>query len=132
VPERDSHLSANVLIQNLIIATNDEGRGGNESTLPRLRMGWGLFFALWPQHFSELADYRKIHGHCNVPVRTSDNLKLGTSVATQRSEYRRHVKGKPSSMTLPRIEALESLDFEWNPKKGPSAGQKAQGLSKVN
>jgi hypothetical protein len=32
----------------------------------------------WEERLSELADYRKIHGHCNVPRKYSQNAKLGT------------------------------------------------------
>jgi hypothetical protein len=68
----------------------------------------------WEERLSELADYRKIHGHCNVPQKYSENNNLGTWVATQRYQYRLHLEGKRSQqMTLPRIQALESLGFEW-------------------
>jgi hypothetical protein len=76
---------------------------------------WGSCGATctWEDRLSELADYRKLHGHCNVPRNYSENAKLGTWVATQRCQYSLHLKGKTSSITLPRIQALESLGFEW-------------------
>jgi hypothetical protein len=61
---------------------------------------------------SELADYRKIHGHCNVPIRYSENIQLGTWVVTQRRQYRLHLEEKISHMTVSRIQALENLGFE--------------------
>jgi hypothetical protein len=67
----------------------------------------------WEDRLSQLADYRKINGHCNIPKIYSENTKLGRWVATQRTQYRYHREGNRSSMTLPRIQALESLDFEW-------------------
>jgi Holliday junction resolvasome RuvABC DNA-binding subunit len=95
----------------------------SQMTLPRIealeRLGfkWGVRGAActWEDCLSELADYRKIHGHCNVPCRYSGNAKLGTWVGTQRTQYRLHQEGKTSSITLPRIQALESLGFEWKP-----------------
>jgi hypothetical protein len=69
--------------------------------------------AVWEDRLSEFANYRKLHGHCNVPRNYSENAKLGTWVATQRCQYSLHLKGKTSSITLPRIQALESLGFEW-------------------
>jgi hypothetical protein len=33
--------------------------------------------AIWEDRLSELADYRKIHGYCNVPQQYSKNSKLG-------------------------------------------------------
>jgi hypothetical protein len=68
----------------------------------------------WEDRLSELADYGKIHGHCNVPQRYSQNTKLGIRVTTQRRQYRLHAKGKTSSMTPFRIQKLESLGFEWD------------------
>ncbi len=78
----------------------------------------GLLRPLWEDRLSELAEYRKIHGHCNVPQIYSDNLKLGQWVAHQRSNYKFHVKRKTSSTTPSRIQALESLSFEWKPSIG--------------
>jgi hypothetical protein len=64
---------------------------------------------------SELADYRKIQGHCNVPNSNSNkNQKLANWVKTQRTQYRFHLEGKTSSMTLSHIQALASLGFEWD------------------
>jgi hypothetical protein len=72
-----------------------------------------IYFPVWEDRLTELADYRKIYGHCNVPSRYSKNTKLGVSVATQRNQYMLHLKGETSFVTLPRIQALESLGFEW-------------------
>jgi hypothetical protein len=70
--------------------------------------------AAWEHRLRELADYRNIHGHCNVSNRSSKNAKLGSWVGTQRSQYRLQKEGKSSPMTLSRIQALESLGFEWD------------------
>ena len=48
---------------------------------------WGT---AWEDHLSELTDYRKIQGHCNVPYRLSENIKLATWVANQRAHYKLH------------------------------------------
>jgi hypothetical protein len=55
----------------------------------------------WDDRLCELADYRKIYRHCNVPtgMRYKESAKLGTWVASQRSHYRLYVKGKRSPMT---------------------------------
>jgi hypothetical protein len=82
--------------------------------LESLGFEWSNGYATsWEARLSELADYRKIHGHCNVPTRYSKNPKLGTWVTNQRSHYRLHLKGETSSMTPFRIQALENLGFEW-------------------
>jgi transposase-like protein len=68
----------------------------------------------WEDRLSELAEYRKIHGHCNVPRSYSENVKLANWVSTQKKHYKLHLEGKPSQITLPRIQKLESLGFEWD------------------
>jgi hypothetical protein len=68
----------------------------------------------WEDRLSELADYRKINGHYNVPGNCSEQTKLARWVARQRYYYRWQAEGKTSSMTLSRIRELESLGFEWD------------------
>jgi hypothetical protein len=68
----------------------------------------------WEDQLSELVGYCKIHGHCNVPNRYSENPKLGWWVGTQRSNYKFYQEGKISSMTTFRIQKLESLGFDWD------------------
>jgi competence protein ComGC len=68
----------------------------------------------WELRFSELADYHKIHGHCNVPWKYSENMKLAKWVESQRNQYKLHVKEKKTHMTTFRIHKLERLNFEWD------------------
>jgi hypothetical protein len=70
----------------------------------------------------ELADYRKIHGHCIVPISYSENIKLGRWVGTQRSNYRLQQEGKKSQMSLARIQALKRLNSEWKSPIGWGEG----------
>jgi predicted chitinase len=74
---------------------------------------WVVYRTAWEDRLSELVDYRTIHGHCNVPQSYSGKSNLGTWVAKQRSQYRLQLEGKKSHMPLPRIQVLESLNFEW-------------------
>jgi hypothetical protein len=83
--------------------------------LESLGFKWDCSGPTWEDRLSELADYRKIHGHCNVPTSRSENTKLAKWVANQRTQYRYHQKGKRSQMTLPRIQELEILGFDWQP-----------------
>jgi hypothetical protein len=80
--------------------------------LESLDFDWGL--TAWEDYFSELADYQKIHGHCNVPKSYSENTKLTDWVAAQRETYRLHLEGKTSPMTPFFIQELECLGFEWD------------------
>jgi hypothetical protein len=96
-------------------------------TLPRIQaleslgFEWGSRGATctWKDRLSELANYRKLHGHCSVPKRYSEITMLGRWVANQRHQYRLHQEGKTSPITLPRIQALESLGFVWDPLSAP-------------
>jgi hypothetical protein len=81
--------------------------------LESLGFEWGIQGAAWEDRLSELVDYRKLHGHCNVPQNYNENSKLAQWVKTQRKEYMLNLKGKISQMSLPRTQALESLGFEW-------------------
>jgi hypothetical protein len=76
---------------------------------------WGRYRAVWEDRWGELAEYRKIQGHCNVPQKCSENAKLGTWVANQSTSYKLHLEGKKSHMTTSRIQKFESLGFEWKP-----------------
>jgi hypothetical protein len=81
--------------------------------LESLGFEWDRFGAAWEDRLRELANYRKIHGHCNIPENYSGNVQLGKWAAKQRSQYRLYVKGKPSHMSTFRIQKLETLGFEW-------------------
>jgi uncharacterized protein YgbK (DUF1537 family) len=71
---------------------------------------------------NELADYRKINGHCNVPQGYSENTKLAMWVQNQRNHYKLHLSGKTSSMTNFRIQELESQGFKWKLSLGRKKG----------
>jgi hypothetical protein len=90
--------------------------------LESLGFEWKICLPAWEDRLSELADYRKIHGHCNVPKKYSENTQLGKWVGTQRTNYMMRLKGKRSQMTLSRIQALESLGFEWKHSLGRAKG----------
>jgi hypothetical protein len=89
-------------------------------TLPRIQESESLGFEWkssigWEDRLSELADYCKIHGHCNVCRNYGESSKLAKWVSTQRSNYNLQQEGKRSQMILDRIQALEGLGFEWKP-----------------
>lgn len=74
---------------------------------------WDSQGAAWSERVNELADFRKIYMHCNVPSNYSENSQLATWVKCQRRQYKLHAEGKASNMTTLRISELESLGFEW-------------------
>jgi hypothetical protein len=83
------------------------------STSKQPSNAWDSYAAAWGDGLSDLADYHEIHGHCNLPQRYSGNTKLAHWVDGQRSNYRLYQEGKTSSMTLSRIQKLESMGFVW-------------------
>jgi hypothetical protein len=94
--------------------------------LESLGFEWGSRGATctWDERLHELAEYRKVHGHCNVPCRYSENAKLGRWVTNQRYQNKLHLREKASPIILPHIEALESLGFEWEPSISRRQGQR--------
>jgi hypothetical protein len=90
--------------------------------LESLSFEWDIHGVAWEDRLSELADYRKIHGHCNVPQRCTENSKLAKWVKKQRSNYKLHLEGKRSHMTQFRIQTLESLEFDWKPSNSRVKG----------
>jgi hypothetical protein len=94
--------------------------------LESLGFEWDRHGTAWEDRLSELADYRKIHGHSNVPHSYIDNFKLAQWVATQRTQYRFYQEGKTSSMSAFRIQALESLGCDWKPSSSRRKGTPAQ------
>jgi hypothetical protein len=97
--------------------------------LESLGFEWGVYVTAWEDRFSELSDFRKIHGHCNFPKNSSENVKLAGWVKLQRQQYRLQQEGKTSSMTLSRIQALENLGFDWKPSSSRAKGPKNPSLN---
>lgn len=72
----------------------------------------------WDTRFSELQEFRRTYGHCDVPQNYPPNTRLGTWVNKQRMEHKNRMDGKNSSLTDSRLERLESVDFRWAKRKG--------------
>ncbi len=64
--------------------------------------------ALWNEIYSELSEFKKEYGHCNVPKEYSESPRLGAWVSKQRLQYS---KGKLSTY---RFDKLNQLGFNWN------------------
>ena len=78
--------------------------------------------AQWQSKLELLRQYQEQHGHCRVPQSYEiDGVKLGFWLNDQRSEYKKHMKGKYSYITQERINALNAIGLEWflrNSKNG--------------
>ncbi len=62
----------------------------------------------WEQMFSLLEDFKKVHGHCNIPQNWRENKQLGKWVNTQRTHFKR---GK---LRADRLRQLEGVGFIWD------------------
>ena len=69
----------------------------------------------WNERFEELKRYKETNGHCDVPQ--IFDTGLGTWVSAQRSQFKRYIVGKTSSMTHQRKAALDKLGFSWSLRK---------------
>ena len=63
----------------------------------------------WEDKYNELVEYRKWHGHCNIPsVYLSQNPNLACWVATQRQKF------KANKLSSYRIDKLQRIGFAWS------------------
>ena len=69
--------------------------------------------ASWENHYASLVEYKKEYGHCSVPTKYKEDTALGRWVSTQRSEYKKHCEGEPTTMTDEKIRRLEKIGFAW-------------------
>jgi hypothetical protein len=84
-----------------------------EEVLTSLGFQWRLNKTMWEERFNELADFKDIHGHCNVPSRYAANQSLAIWVQSQRRQYKLFIQKTPSHMTMDRIKMLSSIGLEW-------------------
>ena len=74
---------------------------------------WDSQGAAWSERLEELKEFRQQFGTCNVPSNYEDNNQLATWVKCQRRQFKLFNEGKPSNITLDRIQQLNALGFEW-------------------
>jgi len=83
---------------------------------------WDSHDVNWREKVTALDDFRREHGHCNVPSNYTDK-KLATWVKCQRRQYKLHIDQKPSAMTEQRIAELEKRGFEWEIRSTSGKGK---------
>eukprot|EP00586_Coscinodiscus_wailesii_P004459 CAMPEP_0172487874 /NCGR_PEP_ID=MMETSP1066-20121228/17150_1 /TAXON_ID=671091 /ORGANISM="Coscinodiscus wailesii, Strain CCMP2513" /LENGTH=433 /DNA_ID=CAMNT_0013254753 /DNA_START=51 /DNA_END=1352 /DNA_ORIENTATION=+ len=69
----------------------------------------------WNKHFEALKQFQCENGHCLVPKTYGANPILANWVASQRFHYKMMVEGRSSNMTFERVDALNSINFNWQP-----------------
>ena len=75
----------------------------------------------WERRFNELIEFKRQHGHCEVPQNYAENTSLGTWVNKQRMEQKNRTEGKNSSLNDSRLERLQSIGFRWAKRKGQAS-----------
>ncbi|KAL3938803.1 MAG: hypothetical protein SGBAC_006366 [Bacillariaceae sp.] len=61
----------------------------------------------WESRFQDLEQFKREHGHCNVPRRYKGNPKLGVWVCSLRQQMTRGTLNKA------KVERLNSIGFQW-------------------
>jgi hypothetical protein len=90
--------------------------------LQELGFTWDSHSVSWLERWQDLAEFKQVYGHPNVPKNYPENNQLAVWVKCQRRQYKVYEAGKSSNMTPDRIERLNSLGFVFNPRsrKSPS------------
>jgi superfamily II DNA or RNA helicase len=70
---------------------------------------WDPLGAVWEQKFLELAAFKKIYGHCDVPQKYAGNKPLATWLAGQRQACR------SNELAASRVMRLTALGVVWEP-----------------
>lgn len=73
----------------------------------------------WNEKFRELEDFKREHGHVDVPTKYEENKALGRWVSTQRSQYKLFIQGERSHMTQDRLDELVSIGFKFDMTAAP-------------
>jgi len=66
---------------------------------------WNIREGFWEEMFAALVEYKREHGHCDVPTNWSENRQLASWVCNQRS--RRALLGED------RMRSLNEIGFQW-------------------
>ncbi len=87
--------------------------------LTKLNFPWKRERSTWQKWLDDLAHYKaKNDGCANVPLKYVDYPSLGNFVNRQRTEYRKLMQGKSSSMTQNKMRDLEAVGFIWSIRDG--------------
>lgn len=68
----------------------------------------------WSVRYKELLEFHKEFNHSAVPHTYPKNPQLARWVKRQRRQYKLRRDGRPSTMTLDRLELLNSVGFVWD------------------
>lgn len=101
--------------------------------LNKIGFVWDTHESIFAERLRKLADYKKEHGNCAVPTTYQGNPKLATWCQHQRLQYKKFQQGDADSyMAQEKIDALNRLNFVWNPrlhKTTPSSSSSLAGAA---
>ena len=87
--------------------------------LEKIDFVWNVNDMIWDNKLQELIKYKEENGTCDVPPKCSkEHKKLRNWVELQRQQYRLHRAKRTTSLSLERINKLESMGFEWRISDG--------------
>lgn len=81
-----------------------------EQRLNQMNFIWDPFDVAWEKKFSQLEQYKRRYGNCDVPQSYADNPPLGVWVQRQR------MLATQEKLEISRIERLSDIGFEWEPE----------------
>ncbi len=80
---------------------------------------WDSHEVVWNERFHQLIKYKEQYGNCKVPSYCKECPQLASWVKCQRRQYKLFwEEGKGSSMTVDRIQLLNSIGFIWEVHPG--------------
>ena len=86
-----------------------------KAKLDELGFIWDSHDAAWQANFQRLLNFKAEHGHVHVPTGYHEK-NLSIWVKCQRRQKKLRSLGKQSSLTLDRMNQLDAINFNWNPR----------------
>jgi len=100
-------LNANTASQEDSVTSQDQTKDQESS----------VYDDMWNRRYNDLFIFWMRHGHSSVPQQYEPNPPLGKWVQNQRAFLRARHNGEQTTLTTKRVQALERLNFEVDPKK---------------
>jgi hypothetical protein len=88
-----------------------------QQSLNEIGFVWDSHSSAWMERYNQLIEYRQEYGHCNVPTNWEHNRQLSVWVKSQRRQYKLYATGSRSTITAERVAMINSLNFDWNPRR---------------
>mmetsp|Transcript_2145 Transcript_2145/g.6204 ORF Transcript_2145/g.6204 Transcript_2145/m.6204 type:complete len:528 (-) Transcript_2145:1233-2816(-) len=92
-----------------------------EVLLDRVGINWnppqGPTGEKWRRHFDALVEFKRVHGHLDIPRPYPPHPRLADWLKKQKSYYNVKQDGKPHQLSDGREKLLSDLGVEWPPKR---------------